>query len=268
MRLRSNYSGLYKPLCGFTLIELLVVISIIALLLSILLPSLNIAKGKVRQIVCMSNTRQIGMGVQTYTADYKVIPVASYSNDASDWLTVRNDPKRPSAGKNIPWSCAILPSLGYSYNVNESYKLLRCPEDNFVRRDRPKQPLSYAFNQETNWYQWPDVKDIPTPSGRKFAELRQPSYLVMAFCINTYEKVGSGERPFVGRISGNQGSYFTTHWTPFGDGNGMWTKHNGRFQTNYVMCDGHAETITNEKMKGYWTLPWADKLSKLRWHVR
>ena len=55
---------------GFTLIELLVVISIIALLLSILMPSLNATKKKVRDVVCMSNLKQWGITYLLYTNDH------------------------------------------------------------------------------------------------------------------------------------------------------------------------------------------------------
>ena len=52
---------------GFTLIELLVVISIIALLLSILIPSLNKIKKSARRVVCTSNHRQVGVALNSYT---------------------------------------------------------------------------------------------------------------------------------------------------------------------------------------------------------
>jgi prepilin-type N-terminal cleavage/methylation domain-containing protein/prepilin-type processing-associated H-X9-DG protein len=45
---------------GFTLIELLVVVAIIAVLVAILLPALGSARDSARQVVCLSNLRQLG----------------------------------------------------------------------------------------------------------------------------------------------------------------------------------------------------------------
>jgi len=60
-----------KRKCAFTLIELLVVVAIIALLISILLPSLATAKRQARRVVCGSNLHQLGLGIAEYADDNK-----------------------------------------------------------------------------------------------------------------------------------------------------------------------------------------------------
>src|SRR5579872_6113816 len=55
---------------GFTLIELLVVIAIIAILAAILFPVFAQAREAARKTACLSNMKQIGMGLMMYTQDY------------------------------------------------------------------------------------------------------------------------------------------------------------------------------------------------------
>ena len=54
---------------GFTLIELLVVISIIALLVSILMPALGRAREQTRAVVCLSNLKQAALASYEYAVD-------------------------------------------------------------------------------------------------------------------------------------------------------------------------------------------------------
>ena len=65
---------------AFTLIELLVVIAIIAILAAILFPVFAQAREKARQTACLSNTKQLALGVYMYAQDYdETLPVAGYN---------------------------------------------------------------------------------------------------------------------------------------------------------------------------------------------
>jgi prepilin-type N-terminal cleavage/methylation domain-containing protein/prepilin-type processing-associated H-X9-DG protein len=68
---------LRKKRAGFTLVELLVVISIIALLVSILLPSLKKARDQAKDTLCKANLHQLGLSVQYYIQD---------SSDRLPWI--------------------------------------------------------------------------------------------------------------------------------------------------------------------------------------
>ena len=72
---------------AFTLIELLVVVAIIAAMVALLLPALQMARGKARQAVCLSNVRQIFLGVMMYAGDNHdyapcfPYPIAKFGNE-------------------------------------------------------------------------------------------------------------------------------------------------------------------------------------------
>jgi prepilin-type N-terminal cleavage/methylation domain-containing protein/prepilin-type processing-associated H-X9-DG protein len=66
---RSSRHASYRG-AGFTLIELLVVIAIIAILAAILFPVFAQAREKARAASCLSNLKQISLGLMMYTQDY------------------------------------------------------------------------------------------------------------------------------------------------------------------------------------------------------
>ncbi|MCA9293646.1 MAG: prepilin-type N-terminal cleavage/methylation domain-containing protein [Phycisphaerales bacterium] len=81
---------------AFTLIELLVVVAVVALLLGILVPALGRARAMAQASGCMSNIKQLGLGLQMYVQDHK---------DRLPQVRVEGfggtEPVQPPSGQNI-----------------------------------------------------------------------------------------------------------------------------------------------------------------------
>lgn len=113
---------------GFTLIELLVVIAIIALLMSILMPALDLVKEQARVAVCLSHLHQLGLAWKMYT-----------------------DEHRGSFTEGLGWIVELWP-----YFVNE--KVLICPS-----AKRPRKPIQPGVDQRGGknhaWVWWTDGEE-------------------------------------------------------------------------------------------------------------
>ncbi|MBN1436169.1 MAG: prepilin-type N-terminal cleavage/methylation domain-containing protein [Sedimentisphaerales bacterium] len=114
---------------AFTLIELLVVVSIIALLISILLPALSRAREQAKAVACRSNIKQIGIGFFYYAEDY-------------DGFSVPNCYTAPGTLQQYTWEHRLVEE-GYL----DDYALMECPsEKEYVNCVKPN---AYFVGEQT-----------------------------------------------------------------------------------------------------------------------
>ena len=130
---------------GFTLIEILVVVAIIALLISILLPSLTRAKELAKMTQCQSNLKQLMTAFATYGVEFKGRLPGNGRDPYADWLGGANRPQTPG------WVVSRQPHDGTIFKyVGKSLQVYTCPNDIYERihPDRP-QDYNYSYTTQT-----------------------------------------------------------------------------------------------------------------------
>ena len=114
---------------GFTLIELLVVIAIIAILAAILFPAFARARENARRTSCLSNMKQLGLGVMQYLQDYD----GSYPPKATATANISPDPA--PGGPMTTLGGWLFPQIIYPYT--KSLQISICPSGNNLYLAQP-----------------------------------------------------------------------------------------------------------------------------------
>jgi prepilin-type N-terminal cleavage/methylation domain-containing protein/prepilin-type processing-associated H-X9-DG protein len=153
---------------AFTLIELLVVIAIIAILAAILFPVFAQAREAARKTQCVSNLKQMGLGIMMYAQDSdETLPMGTRTINGQGWRWmhqtypyVRNDQLYtcPSAPRNLAWDSNTYGNSGtYGYNSffmnDDPLAMFKKPAETIMIADTPEATTGNRFRAR------PDIPD-------------------------------------------------------------------------------------------------------------
>jgi prepilin-type N-terminal cleavage/methylation domain-containing protein/prepilin-type processing-associated H-X9-DG protein len=196
---------------GFTLIELLVVVAIIALLLTILAPSLSRARELARAAICMTNTRHLGQGILFYAADYDgyILPhdYRDHNYGQPSW-SPRNWHKY-LVDRNFGYLDGSQDLVGNSTIYRPDMDRLICPSSDYAReRDNIShyaKGLCYTANARVMVQYWgphssklnkiPRLRDYDRPSEKLLLAERDPRLGADFGHPNVATRPGDGKFP-------------------------------------------------------------------------
>jgi len=241
---------------GFTLVELLVVISIIAILLSILIPSLNKARGSAQRVVCLNQLKTIGMANMLYANDFSGVFVPAVD------ATVM-DPLKRSWNVNT----AFLKYMGLTNNQGQAtvngYQMqdkYLCPTDLQQRNQLDwvlTNKVSYGYNM-SDWT-WGETKNGFSVSGSIGYKPGLWRGFVANKIIKPAEKVFFTDSQDIWVLE-NQANYKTL-WDIAGSKTKIYKAHNPVYWqvvyyrhaegANILYCDGRVAKKRKEEMFFY-----------------